>query len=147
MKEKWKKLKMILEHKKKIRRKFFNKECRNKICYFVEKFSAFMRKKFCFTEEEIEEIQSRVEETKNRAEKFEVVEQKIPDFFEAANRLQNENDELRNDNTFLIMKVQELFDADRDNNYAKRIRIYEELGFSFDENVAHFLERIKQNLV
>lgn len=74
---------------------------------------------------EIEEINCRVEETQNKAKKFEKVEEKIPDLFAVAQNLQNENDMIKNDNVRLIMKI-EKFD------FNSRLLIYEELGFDIN---------------
>lgn len=67
----------------------------------------------CFSRDEIEEINCRVEETQTKVKKFEKVEEKIPDLFAVAQNLHNENDMIKNDNVRLIVKIEELVDAEK----------------------------------
>ena len=120
-----------LNNTKKVRevRKSFCRESKFTICFYVEKILAFFREKVCYSKEEMQDINCQVEETKSKAKKFEVVEEKIPDFFAIAQKLQAENDNVRNDNFYLILKVEELYNAEKKFNIEKRISIYDELGF------------------
>lgn len=67
----------------------------------------------CFSRDEIEEINCCVEETQTKVKKFEKVEEKIPDLFAVAQNLHNENDMIKNDNVRLIVKIEELVDAEK----------------------------------
>lgn len=87
------------------------------------------RKKICFSNDEIEEINCQVEETKNKAIKFEKVEEKIPVLFAVIQRLQNENDSIKNDNINLIMCVERLFESEKKFDFNSRLVVYKELGF------------------
>ena len=123
-----------LHNTKKVRevRKKFGGESKFTICYYVEKLMVFFREKVCFSKEEIEDINCQVEETKAKAKQFEKVEEKLPDFFAIAQRLQNENDKVRNDNVNLIVKIEELFDAEVRCDFAWRLKVYRELGFDIN---------------
>ena len=84
---------------------------------------------FCFTKEDLEKINRKVEETKTKAKQYEKVEEKLPDFFVLAKNLDEENKNLRSDNFYIFGKVEELFSADLVNDVKKKKEIYKELGF------------------
>lgn len=107
------------------------------LCFLLEKIYSFLRFKLCFKKEEAEEIREQVNETLIKAKKFEKVEENIPDFFEAASRLQKENDEVRNDNVVLMQKIKNLYEAEKEENYLKRLQIFEELGFHVDYKIVY----------
>ena len=52
-------------------------------------------------------------------------------------RLQKENDEVRNDNVVLMQKIKDLYEAEKEENYLKRLQIFEELGFHVDYKIVH----------
>lgn len=65
--------------------------------------------------------------TKSKAVKFEKVEEKIPDLFVVAQRLQDENDSIKNDNINLIMYVERLFESEKKFDFNSRLVVYKEL--------------------
>lgn len=96
---------------------------------------------FCFTKENLEEINRRVEETKTKAKQYEKVEKKLPDFFAIAQRLDFENDKLKNDNFLIFQKIEELFKADLISDIKRKKEIYSELGF--DVSDINFIADVK----
>lgn len=114
---------------KKFKLKFFSDEKRYSICNFVKWFMKKFNDGFCFTKEDLAEINQRVEDTKHKAKQYEKVEEKLPDFFVLAKNLDEENKNLRSDNFYIFGKVEELFSADLVNDVKKKKEIYKELGF------------------
>lgn len=115
--------------KKNKKLKFFSDEKRYSICNFVKNFLRKFNDGFCFTKEDLEEINKRVEDTKSKAKQFENVEKKLPDFFVLANDLKLQNKNLLNDNLYMFGKIEELFRADLVNDVKKKKEIYIEFVF------------------
>jgi len=115
--------------KKNKKLKFFSDEKRYSICNFVKNFLRKFNDGFCFTKEDLEEINKRVEDTKSKAKQFENVEKKLPDFFVLANDLKLQNKNLLNDNLYMFGKIEELFRADLINDVKKKKEIYIEFVF------------------
>ena len=115
--------------KKNKKLKFFSDEKRYSICNFVKNFFRKFNDGFCFTKEDLEEINKRVEDTKSKAKQFENVEKKLPDFFVLANDLKLQNKNLLNDNLYMFGKIEELFRADLINDVKKKKEIYIEFVF------------------
>lgn len=120
---------------------FFSDEKRYSICNFVKWFMKKFNDEFCFTKEDLEEINRRVEETKTKAKQYEKVEERLPDFFAIAQRLDFENDKLKNDNFLIFQKIEELFKADLISDVKRKKEIYSELGF--DVSDINFIADVK----
>lgn len=115
--------------KKNKKLKFLSDEKRYSICNFVKNFLIKFNDGFCFTKEDLEEINKKVKDTKSKAKQFENVEKKLPDFFVLANDLKLQNENLLNDNLYMFGKIEELFRADLVNDVKKKKEIYIEFGF------------------
>ena len=104
-----------------------------KFCYFCESILLFIREKFCLSKEEMQDIKNEIEVLNVNANRYEKVEEHVEDFFISAKSLQLENDELRTDNKFMMMKINELYLAEIANNKLKRKIIFNELGFEISD--------------
>ena len=120
---------------------FFSDKKRYSVCNSVKSFMKKFNDGFCFTKEDLEEINRRVEETKTKAKQYEKVEEKLPDFFAIAQRLDFENDKLKNDNFLIFQKIEELFKADSISDVKRKKEIYSELGF--DVSDINFIADVK----
>ena len=122
--------------------KFFSDEKRYSICNFVKSFMKKFNDGFCFTKEDLEEINRRVEETKTKAKQYEKVEEKLPDFFAIAQRLDSENRKLKSDNFLIFQKIEELFNADLISDVKRKKEIYSELGFDSNKlNIDNYFNK------
>lgn len=88
-----------------------------------------IREKFCLTKQEVEQINEEINEINVSAKKYEKVEEHIEDFFMLAQKLKVENAELKKDNSFIFVKLEELYMAEINDNKLQRKLIYKELGF------------------
>ena len=104
-----------------------------KFCYISESILLFIREKFCLSKEEMQDIKNEIEVLNVNANRYEKVEEHVEDFFISAKRLQLENDELRTDNKFMMMKINELYLAEIANNKLKRKIIFNGLGFEISD--------------
>lgn len=128
--------------KKNRKLKIFSDEKRYSICNFVKWFMKKFNDGFCFTKEDLEEINRRVEETKTKAKQYEKVEEKLPDFFAIAQRLDSENKKLKSDNFLIFQKIEELFNADLINDVKRKKEIYTELGFNSNNlNIDNYINK------
>ena len=128
--------------KKSRKLKLFSDKKRYSICNFVKSFMKKFNDGFCFTKEDLEEINRRVEETKTKAKQYEKVEEKLPDFFAIAQQLDSENKKLKSDNFLIFQKIEELFNADLINDIKRKKEIYKELGFDSNNlNIDNYINK------
>ncbi len=123
------KTKYFLENKRESNLRKISKRFKCRFCFLSERLLKLIREKFCLTKQEVEQINEEVNEINISAKKYEKVEEHIEDFFMLAQKLKVENKELRNDNSFIFKKLEELYMAEINDNKLQRKLIYKELGF------------------
>ena len=123
------KTKYFLENKRESNLRKISKRFKCRFCFLSERLLKLIREKFCLTKQEVEQINEEVNEINISAKKYEKVEEHIEDFFMLAQKLKVENAELRNDNSFIFKKLEELYMAEINDNKLQRKLIYKELGF------------------
>ena len=123
------KTKYFLENKRESKLRKISKRFKCRFCFLSERLLKLIREKFCLTKQEVEQINEEVNEINISAKKYEKVEEHIEDFFMLAQKLKVENKELRNDNSFIFEKLEELYMAEINDNKLQRKLIYKELGF------------------
>lgn len=101
------------------------------VCLFLKKVLRIVNDSICFSKEDLEEINTMVNDTQKKAEKFQNLEPKIPALFEAVNGLKESNVFLTQKVKFYEIVLNELFDAEISNNEEKKIKIFKELGFEY----------------
>ena len=123
------KTKYFLENKRESNLRKISKRFKCRFCFLSERLLKLIREKFCLTKQEVEQINEEINEINVSAKKYEKVEEHIEDFFMLAQKLKVENKELRNDNSFIFKKLEELYMAEINDNKLQRKLIYKELGF------------------
>lgn len=125
--------KYFLDNKKQSNLRRIMKKFKCRFCYASESILLFIRERICLSKEEINEIKEEIEITNENAVRYEKVEEHIEDFFITAKRLELENVDLKTDNKFMMMKINELYLAEISNSKLKRKMIFKELGFNITD--------------
>ena len=123
----------FLANKKQSNLRRIMKKFKCRFCYASESILLFNRERICLSKEEINEIREEIEITNENAVRYEKVEEHIEDFFITAKRLELENVDLKTDNKFMMMKINELYLAEISNSKLKRKMIFKELGFNITD--------------
>ena len=123
----------FLANKKQSNLRRIMKKFKCRFCYSSESIMLLIRERFCLSKEEINEIKEEIEITNENAVRYEKVEEHIEDFFITAKRLELENVDLKTDNKFMMMKINELYLAEISNSKLKRKMIFKELGFNITD--------------
>ena len=123
------KTKYFLENKRESNLRKISKRFKCRFCFLSERLLKLIREKFCLTKQEVEQINEEINEINVSAKKYEKVEEHIEDFFALAQKLKVENAELKKDNSFIFVKLEELYMAEINDNKLQRKLIYKELGF------------------
>ncbi len=123
------KTKYFLENKRESNLRKIGKKFKCRFCFLSERLLKLIREKFCLTKQEVEQINEEINEINVSAKKYEKVEEHIEDFFALAQKLKVENAELKKDNSFIFVKLEELYMAEINDNKLQRKLIYKELGF------------------
>ena len=127
------KTKYFLENKRESNLRKIGKKFKCRFCFLSERLLKLIREKFCLTKQEVEQINEEINEINVSAKKYEKVEEHIEDFFITAKRLELENVDLKTDNKFMMMKINELYLAEISNSKLKRKMIFKELGFNITD--------------
>lgn len=123
------KTKYFLDNKNETNLRKILKKTKCAFCFISEKLLKLIREKICLSKREIEEINEEILEINISAKKYEKVEEHIEDFFALAQKLKVENAELKKDNSFIFVKLEELYMAEINDNKLQRKLIFKELGF------------------
>lgn len=123
------KTKYFLDNKNETNLRIILKKTKCAFCFISEKLLKLIREKICLSKREIEEINEEILEINISAKKYEKVEEHIEDFFALAQKLKVENAELKKDNSFIFIKLEELYMAEINDNKLQRKLIFKELGF------------------
>lgn len=123
------KTKYFLDNKNETNLRKILKKIKCVFCFISEKLLKLIREKICLSKREIEIINEEILEINISAKKYEKVEEHIEDFFALAQKLKVENAELKKDNSFIFIKLEELYMAEINDNKLQRKLIFKELGF------------------
>lgn len=123
------KTKYFLDNKNETNLRKILKKIKCAFCFISEKLLKLIREKICLSKREIEIINEEILEINISAKKYEKVEEHIEDFFALAQKLKVENAELKKDNSFIFIKLEELYMAEINDNKLQRKLIFKELGF------------------
>ena len=123
------KTKYFLDNKNETNLRKILKKIKCVFCFISEKLLKLIREKICLSKREIEIINEDILEINISAKKYEKVEEHIEDFFALAQKLKVENAELKKDNSFIFIKLEELYMAEINDNKLQRKLIFKELGF------------------
>lgn len=123
------KTKYFLDNKNETNLRKILKKIKCAFCFISEKLLKLIREKICLSKREIEIINEEILEINIGAKKYEKVEEHIEDFFALAQKLKVENAELKKDNSFIFIKLEELYMAEINDNKLQRKLIFKELGF------------------
>lgn len=125
------KTKYFLDNKNETNLRKILKKIKCAFCFISEKLLKLIREKICLSKREIEIINEEILEINISAKKYEKVEEHIEDFFALAQKLKVENAELKKDNSFIFIKLEELYMAEINDNKLQRKLIFKEWVLMF----------------
>ena len=117
-------------------------DLKDNICLKIKLFIGKFEKYFCFTKQELEEINESVKTTYKNSNNYERVEASLPQLLKAIKELENENISLKNNvdilkfnEKYLLDMVGKIYFADVLNDEKEKEKLFSELGFRLDKKI------------
>jgi len=106
-------------------------ELRREICFRFKNFLHERTKDMCFTQDEIESINERVNTTKNKEKKFDEFSEIAPEILNLIENLRGDIEKLKAEKEFCMNGIKELYIADRNGDVELKKILFGKFGLPY----------------